>query len=79
MAPKYIVMEIQRFEDGMSTPSYAYDTPEAAESKYHQILASAAVSSLPRHAAILMSDEGFPLRHESYTHVTEAAEETPES
>ena len=76
MAPKYIVIEIQRWENGsMSTPAYAYDTKEAAEAKYHSILAAAATSALPRHAAILMSDEGFPLRHESYTHIEEEVTE----
>lgn len=69
MEPKYLVVEIQRFEDGkMSTPAYAYDNLNAAEAKFHSIMAAAAVSALPRHAAILISDEGFPMRHESYTH-----------
>lgn len=75
MEPKYLVVEIQRFEDGkMSTPAYAYDNLNTAEAKYHTILAAAAASKLPRHAAILISDEGFPMRHESYTH-EDAAEE----
>lgn len=74
MEAKYIVIEIQRFENGnMSTPAYAYDNLNAAEAKFHSIMASAATSALPRHSAILMSDEGFPLRHESYTHVVEEA------
>ena len=69
MTPKYLVIEIQRFADGaMSTPAYAYDDLNAAEAKYHTILASAAGSSLAKHAAILISDEGFPMRNECYTH-----------
>ena len=78
MAPKYIVIEIQRFENGqMSTPAYAYDNLNSAEAKFHSVMASAAVSALPRHAAIMISDEGFPMRHEFYTHVEEEqAEET---
>lgn len=72
MEPKYLVIEIQRFENGqMATPAYAYDNLNSAEAKYHTILAGAAGSSLPRHAAILMSDEGFPLRHECYNHIVE--------
>lgn len=66
---KFLVTEIQKFPDGgMSTPSYAYDTQTAAEAKYHSILAAAAVSSLPVHAAILFTEEGFPMRHECYKH-----------
>lgn len=74
---KIIVTEIQKFESGaMSTPSYAFDSQQAAEAKYHAILASAANSALPVHAAIMFSEEGFPLRHECYKH--EAAPEPDE-
>ena len=66
---KIIVTEIQKFADGgMSTPSYAYDSQQSAEAKYHAILAGAAVSALPVHAAIMFSEEGFPLKHECYKH-----------
>lgn len=73
---KIIVTEIQKFESGaMSTPSYAFDSQQAAEAKYHSILAGAAVSALPVHAAIMFSEEGFPLRHECYKHeIAESAE-----
>lgn len=71
---KIIVTEIQKFADGgMSTPSYAFDSQQSAEAKYHAILASAANSALPVHACIMFSEEGFPLRHECYKH-----EVTPE-
>ena len=70
---KIIVTEIQKFADGgMSTPSYAFDSQQAAEAKYHAILAGAAVSALPVHACVMFSEEGFPLRHECYKHETEA-------
>ncbi len=66
---KIIVTEIQKFADGgMSTPSYAFDSQQSAEAKYHAILAGAAVSALPVHAAIMFSEEGFPLKHECYKH-----------
>ena len=73
---KIIVTEIQKFADGgMSTPSYAFDSQQSAEAKYHSILAGAAVSALPVHAAIMFSEEGFPLRHECYKHeIAESAE-----
>lgn len=69
MPTKYLVVEIQKFPNGaMSTPSWAYDNLQSAEAKYHSVLAAAAVSSLPVHSCILMSEEGFPLRHECYKH-----------
>ena len=54
-----------------------------AESKYHEVLAAAAISNTMSHAAILFSTEGFPLVHQCYKHQpvveTPAAEpETPE-
>lgn len=76
---KFLVTEIQTFEGGsVSTPSYAYDTQTAAEAKFHAILAAAAVSALPVHAAILFTDEGFPLRHECYKHEPAPAPATEE-
>lgn len=73
---KIIVTEIQKFADGgMSTPSYAFDSQQAAEAKYHAILASAAVSALPVHACVMFSEEGFPLKHECYKHETQESAE----
>ena len=66
---KYLVTEIQKFEGGaMATPSWAFDTLASAEGKFHTVLAAAAGSALPVHAAILFTEEGFPLRHECYKH-----------
>lgn len=66
---KIIVTEIQKFADGnMSTPSYAFDNMNSADAKYHTILAGAANSALPVHAAIMFSEEGFPIKHECYKH-----------
>ena len=42
------------------------------EAKYHEILATAAVSEYAEHSAILFSSEGFPIMHQCYKHeVTE--------
>ena len=65
---KYIVLEIQSGET-TSTIVNQYDSREAAEGSFHQILAFAAVSSVPVHSAILMTDECFPLRNECYKHL----------
>ena len=70
---KYIVMEIQA-GDSVATVVTQHDTRQAAESKFHQILASAAISTVPAHSAVMMSDEGFPLRNECYKHEPEPVE-----
>ena len=70
--PKYIVVEIQTSANGaVATIVNDYDTQNAAEARFHTILAAAATSSLAKHAAIMFSEEGFPLRNECYNHVTE--------
>ena len=64
-----VVLEIQVFEDGkMSTPCYAYDNRNSAEQKYHSILSSASVSKLPRHSAVMLTDDGYYIKSESYEH-----------
>ena len=78
---KYLVTEIQSFPGGAtSTPTYAYDSESlgstdaalnAATAKYHQILAGAAVSQVPVHAAVMYTDEGFFVRSEKFLHGTE--------
>lgn len=73
---KYIVMEIQTFPEGnITTPSWAYDMRESAESKYHTVLAAAALSTLPVHAAVLMTSEGYVLETKHYEHEVEVSGE----
>ena len=78
MAPVYIVVEIQTYADGnVGHIVTTHSSLNEAESKFHQVLAAAAISSVTKHAAILMREEGFPLRHECYTHMfEEPADET---
>lgn len=65
----YIVFEIQTNNDGsLGTLTYTFDDLNQAESKYHQVLTSAAVSALPKHACVMMSEEGFYLKNECYKH-----------
>lgn len=72
MTIKYLVTEIQTFENGqISTPSYAYDNRNSAESKFYSIMSTAAVSSLPCIAAVLYTNEGQILNHGMYRHETE--------
>ena len=64
---KYIVIEMQTNQDGtvgnIVTP---YDTQPDAESKYHTVLAAAAVSALPEHAALLFTSQGTVLESKCY-------------
>lgn len=74
---KYIVMEVQMFENGdISTPTYAYDNEHSALAKYYQILSAASVSSLPVHSAMMFTANGLYLRSESFEH--KAPEPEPE-
>ena len=69
---KYIVIEIQTNLDGtVGNLITAHDDRNSAESKYHTVLASAAISSLPAHSAVLLTNEGFPLESKCYKHEVE--------
>lgn len=64
---KYIVIELQTNADGtVGNLVYSYDSQNNAESKYHSVLASAAISALPKHAAVLMTSEGYLLESKCY-------------
>ena len=62
------VIEIQK--DGQTaTPITQLFTDTAlAKSRYHELLSIAAVSSVPEHSVILVSEEGNYMFHEKYTH-----------
>ena len=66
---KYIVVELQKNAEGVvSNLVTSFDNLAEAESKYYSILASAAVSKIPVHSAIIVSEEGFPVKHQCYKH-----------
>lgn len=64
---KYIVLEIQS-GDTISTIVNDYDNINKAESKYHQILTTAAISNVPKHSAMIITDEGFVQKVDCYIH-----------
>lgn len=65
----FIVVELQKNADGtVGNLVTAHETQAEAESKYHSVLAAAAVSSLPTHAATLLSEEGFSIANQCYRH-----------
>ena len=72
---QFYIIEIQQYANGEygHIVHYAWDEdPDKArlkaESKYHEILAAAAVSETKKHSAIIISDEGFPVEHKCYKH-----------
>lgn len=65
----YIVIELQKNADGqVSNLVTSHNSLAEAESKYYSILASAAVNTVPVHSAIIVSEEGFPVKHQCYKH-----------
>lgn len=69
----FYICEIQTNKDGtgahiMSTAP----TLNEAESKYHQILSYAAVSTLTCHAAIIFDEKGYTQMSRFYEHEQEA-------
>ena len=69
---KYIVMELQKNAEGtVANIVTEHEDLQHAESKYHAILAAAAVSTIPVHSAIIVSEEGFPVKYQCYKHEME--------
>ena len=65
----YIVIELQNNADGhVSNLVTSHDTLAEAESKFYTILASAAINNVPVQSAIIVSEEGFPVKHQCYKH-----------
>ena len=78
---QYYVFEIQQYADGTygDLKHIAYDEDpdmarRKAESKYHEVLAAAAISNIPSHAAVVVGSDGFPILHQCYTHEVEPEE-----
>lgn len=70
---KFIVLEIQTNVDWtIGTLIDSFDTRNEAESKYHLVLSSAAVSQIPMHSASMLTSDGKLLACQSYTHVVES-------
>lgn len=85
MVTQFYIVEIQQFADGSygHIVHFAYDENAdtarlKAESKYHEVLAAAAISNLPSHAAIMFSTDGFPILNQCYKHTVVAPVEPVE-
>lgn len=66
---KFIVIELQKHEDGtVGNLVWAYDNQNTAENKFYTVLAAAAISNIPKHSAVLLHEDGFVIRNETYIH-----------
>jgi protein-L-isoaspartate O-methyltransferase len=86
---QFYIIEIQQYLNGEfgHIVHFAYDADATkarlkAESKYHEVLASAAVSELPQHSATLLASDGREIMHQCYRHTVvtepESEPETPQ-
>lgn len=64
----YLVVELQKKDGQMAALNYSYQELSDAESKFFAIMSAAAISSIPKHGAILVSEDGHLLRGEVYRH-----------
>lgn len=76
----YIVIELQTTDGVTANIVQTKETKDEAMSSYHSILASAAVSKIHYHTAVVMDEEGRYLARECYKHIpmpeaTEAGDE----
>ena len=66
---KFIVIELQKDAEGnVGNLVWSYDNQNQAENKFYTVLASAAVSAIPKHSVTLLHEDGFVIRNETYTH-----------
>lgn len=60
----FIVIEIQNTATLVNT----YSTRNEAENKYHTILAYAAISSVEKHSAVMLTNDGEFIKSECFEH-----------
>ena len=74
----YIVIEMQTNNGTVTMLTYQYNTLNEAKSKYHLILASAAISEIEIHTAMIINPYGGVVCAEHYTHIVEEPEQVEE-
>lgn len=75
----YVVIELQTNGSTTATLVTVYADRLQAESKFHDILRAAAVSSMEAHSAVIMTEDGKPVRPaECYHHYPEPEPEPVE-
>lgn len=78
----YVVIEIQTYDNGTTAClTDSFTEKNLAEQKYHTALAAAAVSGLPCHSVIMVTNTGSFMKCETYENVPDPEPEeepTPE-
>ena len=81
---QYYIFEIQQYDNGEygHLVHFAYDADAAmarlkAESKYHEVLAAAAISNLQSHSATLLTADGRVVMNQYYKHPIVTPEPEP--
>ena len=65
----YVVIELQKYSDErMGNIVTTHATLNEAESKFHQVLSAAAMSSVLLHSCVLLNEDGYTIKVESYSH-----------
>ena len=65
----YIVIELQTNANGtVGNFVWAYADGDVAFSKYHTVLAAAAVSELPCHSCVILRNDGTQIAGQAYKH-----------
>lgn len=64
----YIVIEMQTANNQTTLLANDYDNLNEANSKFHQILAAAAVSTVEIHSAAILTSDGIMIKTECYRH-----------
>ena len=71
----YIVIEMQTNAGATAiVPPVSFTDRNQAESRFHSILASAAISAVEEHAVVMITNDGRVVRNEVYRHPVEPAE-----
>lgn len=66
----FFVLELQTDTAG-AVITWTYPTLAEAESKFYLILSAAAISTVRKHGAIILNEDGIMLKHEVFTHKVE--------
>lgn len=63
---KYIVLEIQKTGDVVSTIATVYDDRPHADAAFYSLLAVCALSTLDKHGAMIINENGAVVKSEVY-------------
>ncbi len=69
----FFILELQVDENGVGSvlPAHTKEDRNEAESVYYSVLASAAISKVKHHGAILLNEDCVPIMYYAYRHLNE--------